>query len=228
MTSQPASSEKQPPSAARETEVLACEVAIWGRDVDGRAFFQNARIQDISQRGGLLVGLQHHLAAGDVIGLQYQGTSAWARVAWTAEVVSGCLAQSAIHLLDPKCCPWLPLLQGDAPIAEAARSERRRFPRRRISLAVEITLEGGHVHSMTHTADLSACGCYIESMMPWSVGSRLTLRLWLGSHPIQTAAVVRTSDPGVGMGIEFCDMNSLDQVQLQECVAAYQEVQSSA
>jgi hypothetical protein len=228
MTSQPPSSDKHPPSRARETDNLAFEVAIWGRDVDGRAFFQNAIIQDVSQRGGLLVGLEHHLAAGDVIGLQYQGTSAWARVAWTAEVVSGCMAQSAIHLLDPKCCPWLPLLQGDVPAAGVARSERRRFPRRRISLAVEITLEGGHVHSMTHTSDLSACGCYIESMMPWSIGSRLTLRLWLGPHPIQTAAVVRTSDPGVGMGIEFSGMTASDRLQLQEFVATYQEAQASA
>jgi hypothetical protein len=39
--------------------------------------------------------------------------------------------------------------------------------------------------------------------MPLSVGTALRVDLWMGEERITPSAVVRTRDPGVGMGIEF-------------------------
>ncbi len=40
----------------------------------------------------------------------------------------------------------------------------------------------------------------------------------LGSEEIRTSGVVRASDPGVGMGIEFTDLENTVQHQLQHYV----------
>jgi hypothetical protein len=39
--------------------------------------------------------------------------------------------------------------------------------------------------------------------MPLSVGTALRVDLWIGEERLTPSAVVRTRDPGVGMGIEF-------------------------
>jgi PilZ domain-containing protein len=213
---------------AKEAPSMSLDVMIWGRDADGCAFYQGASVRDLSERGGLLVGLKQPLATGDVIGIQYQGTSAWARVAWTAQVATGREAQSGIHLLDPHRCPWSRVLQGCAPQGIPVASERRRFPRHRVSLPIELREMDRRVHSMTHTGDVSVCGCYIESMMPSPVATKLTIQLWLDAEPIQIAGIVRTSDPGVGMGIEFVQMHPCEQQKLRNFLASTEEAKESS
>jgi len=54
---------------------------------------------------------------------------------------------------------------------------------------------------------VSGNGCYIESMMPLPLGTVLRVDFWLDAEHISITAVVRTSDPGVGNGIEFTGMS---------------------
>jgi hypothetical protein len=42
--------------------------------------------------------------------------------------------------------------------------------------------------------------------MPLPVGTALRVDLWIEEERISPSAVVRTRDPGVGMGIEFTGM----------------------
>ena len=51
--------------------------------------------------------------------------------------------------------------------------------------------------------DMSARGCYIESLVPLMIGCSVFVTFWLDSDKIRTSGIVRASDPGVGMGIEF-------------------------
>jgi hypothetical protein len=39
--------------------------------------------------------------------------------------------------------------------------------------------------------------------MPLTIGTALRVDLWMGEDRLTPSAVVRTRDPGVGMGIEF-------------------------
>jgi hypothetical protein len=39
--------------------------------------------------------------------------------------------------------------------------------------------------------------------MPLAVGTALRMDFWMGEEHLSPSAVVRTRDPGVGMGIEF-------------------------
>ena len=47
---------------------------------------------------------------------------------------------------------------------------------------------------------------------------KVTISFWLDSERVQTTAVVRTSDGGVGMGIEFTGLDEVAQQQLQRQV----------
>jgi hypothetical protein len=48
----------------------------------------------------------------------------------------------------------------------------------------------------------------------------LNVRFWLNSKRVQTLAIVRTRDGGVGMGIEFIGLDKNTQSRLQEHVEA--------
>jgi hypothetical protein len=65
------------------------------------------------------------------------------------------------------------------------------------------------------TADMSAGGCYVETRTPLPVTEKVTIAFWLNSERVQTTGVVRTSDRGVGMGIEFTGLDEAAQEQLQ-------------
>ena len=70
----------------------------------------------------------------------------------------------------------------------------------------------------TRSADISGRGCYIETMLPLPVGKVLSITLWLDAQRVNTSAVVRSCDGGVGMGIEFTGLDEATQDRLQQQV----------
>ena len=54
-----------------------------------------------------------------------------------------------------------------------------------------------------NATDISGNGCYIETIMPIQVGTTLKVEFFIEDDRVTSTAVVRTCDPGVGMGIEF-------------------------
>jgi c-di-GMP-binding flagellar brake protein YcgR len=82
----------------------------------------------------------------------------------------------------------------------------------------------------TRTADIAGSGCYIETMLPLSVGTILMITFWLNSEKVRTTAIVRTCDSRMGMGIEFSDLDEATQKQLQrqvETIAIESEADAS-
>ena len=59
-------------------------VRIWGM-AEGRPFFQNVHTQEISRRGAKLSGIEHHLAPGDVIGIQVGDKKSRVKVMWVID-----------------------------------------------------------------------------------------------------------------------------------------------
>jgi len=91
--------------------------------------------------------------------------------------------------------------------ASLGRIERRRFPRFKCVLPVEIHFPGVSFPSQGQTTDISLGGCYISSGFNMSVGAQVELKIWVGDIGVKTSAIVRTSDPGVGNGIEFVGLD---------------------
>ena len=59
-------------------------------------------------------------------------------------------------------------------------------------------------------------GCYVESLVPLHIGTTVNVTFWLDSEKFRTTGIVRASDPGVGMGIEFTSLEMPFQQRLQE------------
>jgi hypothetical protein len=55
------------------------------------------------------------------------------------------------------------------------------------------------------TTDLSRGGCYVQLLMPLSVGIRVRLTLWLDGFPATIQGLVITRHPQYGNGIMFAD-----------------------
>ena len=80
--------------------------------------------------------------------------------------------------------------------------EKRKHPRFKVNVPVEIHAEGNAAPIHCATSDLSLDGCYIESMYPFPAGTSLELRLEAGDTLVIAAKVI-TCDPQFGNGIHF-------------------------
>ena len=88
-------------------------LTVWGIDVRGERFLQEARARDISLSGALLSGLDTDLRSGDVIGILYAGRKARFRVVWTRYDGTGEKMQAAVHREPADECPWQDLLPNE-------------------------------------------------------------------------------------------------------------------
>ena len=96
----------------------------------------------------------------------------------------------------------------------APENERRGAIRLKVHVSVEIHSEGSTSPIRSATSDLSLGGCYIETIFPFPIGTRLEMKLQLEDTLLLLATVV-TSDPQVGNGIHFTRMLPEDIEQLR-------------
>ena len=86
-------------------------------------------------------------------------------------------------------------------------SDRRHYHRYRCALPIEIRVPEQSFPSKGETTDVSLGGCYVSSMFNLPVGKELEVKIWVGDSAVKASAVVRTSDPGVGNGIAFMNLD---------------------
>ncbi len=201
-------------------------IRVFGMDAEGRPFSQKAHAQNISQHGARLAGLEKQLKPGDVIGVQFGDQKTRCKVIWVVDAGPVQKIEAGVKMVEGQPCPWLKEMETQQTVVAAPRSalapeDKRKFPRRRVPFPIEIRDgHGGGASMKTKAADINGCGCYVETMLPLPVGKILTITLWLGSEKVATPAVVRTSDGGVGMGIEFTGLDAATQERLQQQVEA--------
>ncbi len=95
----------------RESRWIAnLEVMVWGVDIKGERFLQDAHARDISLSGAMLTGLDADLRSGDVIGILYGKKKARYRVVWIRYDGDGDKMQVAVHRVEADECPWRELL----------------------------------------------------------------------------------------------------------------------
>jgi hypothetical protein len=56
----------------------------------------------------------------------------------------------------------------------------------------------------------------VETLLPLPKGTEVNIIFWMDSEKIKTNGIVRASDPGVGMGIEFTALDNQIQQRLQQ------------
>lgn len=105
--------------------------------------------------------------------------------------------------------------------------ERRRFPRYKVALSIELHPEGSTVPMHTQTADLSLGGCYIEMNLALAVNTKLGMVLWVEDERVTTDAVVITHDMAFGNGICFLNMSAENQARLKKYLDTLKPVPES-
>jgi hypothetical protein len=111
-----------------------------------------------------------------------------------------------------------PEAQPSAP----ARTERdrRHHPRYTVQVQIEIRQDGNDVPMRLETTDLSLGGCYIQLMIPLSVGIRVHATLWLDGCPVVFRGLVVTRHPEFGNGIMFVEFEGQGEQLLHRYVDA--------
>lgn len=100
--------------------------------------------------------------------------------------------------------------------------ERRTQPRKRLERPVYVD----YPEMRPRLRDISLAGAYIEDHRPLPRGRMLQLRIWLDEGTSITAqAMIRRSDEGQGMGVEFLSMSDDDRGRLRQHVGASAQVE---
>jgi hypothetical protein len=193
-------------------------VRVYGMGADGHAFTQPARAGNLSKEGALISGLEHELTVGDTIGVQYGDKKVRCKVVWVINAGALHKIQVGVQLLNDQDCPWKTELTSTVdgkPVVELP-ANRRRFYRHKISFPMELRDERVNTPMRVNATDVSGNGCYIETILPLPKGTTLKVDFWMDTEKIVTTAIVRTSDPGVGMGIEFIGLLEEKRNRLQQ------------
>ena len=182
----------------------------------GRTFSQYVHARNISSTGALFSGLEHELKVGDVIGVQYGERKSRCRVVWVMDAGALQKVEAGVQIVADQDCPWRDELKPEQISPPPEPSNRRRFARHKISFPLELRDERVQTPMRVNATDVSGNGCYVETILPLGVGTTLRVEFWIDVEKISATAVVRTSDPGVGNGIEFTGLTPETKQRLQD------------
>ncbi len=194
-------------------------VRIWGMDADGRPFFQSATASTLSSDGAKISRVHHLLKEGDIVGIQHAEKKARFHVIWVKENGLPNRVEVGVRILPGHPVPWGEITAGNRPtrLTQRREAEKRKFIRHKVLFPLEISFADAHrAHMQCNATDIGGRGCYVETLVPLSIDSEVIIAFWIDSEKIRTNGLVRASDPGVGMGIEFTALESHIQKRLQE------------
>jgi hypothetical protein len=191
-------------------------VRVWGMDADARPFSENAVANNISGQRAQLVGITHPLKTGDIIGIKHGEKKARFKVVWVTDGGSLRKIEAGVQIVEGQQSPWQQIANPEE-LTFAPGKVTRRFVRHKIHFPIQIGLaDNQRAHMNTNATDIGGRGCYVETMLPLPLGTQGTITFWIDEEKVQTTAVVRSSDPGVGMGIEFTTLDPHVQERLQQ------------
>ena len=96
------------------------------------------------------------------------------------------------------------------------QAERRRHPRCKVAVQLELHPDGMAAPFRTTASDISPGGCYVETMFALEVGTTLKMKLWLDTMMLSTTGIVTTRHPQVGNGIQFTEIDDEDVRKLEQ------------
>ena len=191
-------------------------VRVWGMAASGQTFSQHVRARNISSSGALFSGFDHELKVGDVIGVQYGDRKSRCKVIWVMDGGPLQKMQAGVEIVADQDCPWRSELAPEQIGPPSEPSNRRRYARHRVSFPLELRDERVKTPMRVNATDVSGNGCYVETILPLAVGITLRVEFWIEDEKISASAVVRTSDPGVGNGVEFMGLPPATKQRVQD------------
>jgi len=99
--------------------------------------------------------------------------------------------------------------------------DRRRFPRIKCFVAVELRVDGSSAPVWGNLSNTSIGGCLVETAVPVDTGARLEIGLWMANGKIWVKGliingVVTRSNPCFGVRIKFAQLEAAEKDTLRE------------
>ena len=87
--------------------------------------------------------------------------------------------------------------------------ERRRTPRYVFFASAELLEEKSEVRVASRVSELSLYGCYLDMMNPFPKDTHVLLRIWTDEKIFQTKGRIIYSQPNMGAGVVFLDVQPM-------------------
>ncbi len=97
--------------------------------------------------------------------------------------------------------------------------ERRGAPRHLFTASAEVVDRSTGARFSTRTTDLGPGGCFVDTMVPFPVGSRVLVSLKKGKNAFEANGTVVYAQTGLGMGIAFNEISPEQSAALREWLA---------
>jgi hypothetical protein len=196
------------------------QLRVWGMDARGQAFVETMPTIQIAEKA-VEVDCKRQLRIGEIVGGGINGLKSRFRIA--SSFISG-KDTYRIQLEDlGESCMWTAELASPDAVAEEKQERRKhqRFPARGTVL---IHNEGHTASAQARLVDLSAGGCYIETLAPAAKESQLDITIQSEGFNVEARVQICTSHPSIGMGAEIVRFASAqDSSAFRELLALTQQ-----
>jgi len=217
-------------ASQEQRERTMLPVKVHGSNARGQPYSEMAYVTALSQNGVRLEGAQCVAQLNEIITLEHQDHKVQFRVLWIGDPGTRLAGSAGLQTLRPMRVmfgvelpppgpdTFDPTIPPGAPPQSASGvfdrrvvlrrldEERRKFPRYRCTGSAELRSAGSEFNAWGKLSDISMGGCYVETASPLPVGTEVEGTVSIGDQTISTRGGVRSSHPGVGMGIEFLDL----------------------
>ena len=204
-------------SEERSRRVFRVPVQIWGMSPFGEAFIQEARTVDVGEAGACIESLIHELVSGQVVGLEYGNRRARFKVVWAGQKNTPDAGKAELRPVEKVQDFWR--LRSGVAAQQSASDERRSTARYTCKGSSSIRQSETRFPLGAAVTDISLSGCYVELMPTLPVGTKLKMLIQVAEVTVNCGATVRTSHPGVGMGLEFEQLSETDRGALETAIA---------
>jgi len=196
---------------------LQLPVRAYGINKTGSSFIENTITANVSRNGAHLIGLTCEVRNDEVLILSHQDRKSRFRVVWSRKHDTRPVFEIGLRALALAQSIWAIDFSGRTDECESA--EHRVAQRYICSGGVSIWHPGAKYLVSRTVTDLSLDGCYVKVVTPLNVHDRVVLMLNINGIEVRTAAEVRISHPGTGIGLKFTDMAETDRSTLQALIS---------
>jgi PilZ domain len=102
------------------------------------------------------------------------------------------------------------------PVESKTGSKKRRYPRVHLPKGMPVAWQAGGERVVSRVGTISVGGIFIRTPHPPETGTIVKMIFELPGGVVRARAVVRYSEPAVGMGVEFTGMGSEARARLHQ------------
>jgi hypothetical protein len=106
-----------------------------------------------------------------------------------------------------------------SPSPAVQEAERRGAERNMFTAGAEVVELKSGARFSTRTTDLGPGGCFVDTTVPFPVGASVRVTLNKGKTSFETAGMVVYSQHGLGMGIEFTQLDAEKRLELADWIS---------